>query len=308
MTAPVTKRRTLEVSRKSRLTSWIAVLLLTSACGGAAPDATFTASAEAKRYPIAGVVRSSSAADRQVSVAHEAIPGFMDAMTMSFAVKESWVPDVATPGDRLTGTLVVDGTRSWIEETSITKPPEGSSAGGGTADATSAIGPPPGTRVPQVALTDQAGRRVAFADYVGRDVIVTFIYTNCPLPDYCPRMMSRLNEAAARLVKAGRREQVQMVAISVDPTRDTPEVLEAYGRAHIVEDGEPFAHWSLLTGSPADVRTWAEFFGLTYEPDGTDIAHGLRTAVIDRQGRVVGMLRGNDWSTNDLMALLPDRR
>lgn len=300
------------MSRKSVLTSGLAALLLASACsGGASPDASFTATAEAKRYPIAGTVRGSDAANRQVRVAHEAIPGFMDAMTMSFAVKESWVPSVAAPGDRLTGTLVVDGTRSWIEETTLTKPPEGSansSSEGADADATAALGPAPGTPVPSVPLIDQAGRRVSFSAFSGRDVIVTFIYTNCPLPDFCPRMMSRLNEAAARLVKAGRREQVQMVAISVDPTRDTPEVLAAYGRTHIVEDGDPFAHWSLLTGAPADVRTWAEFFALTYEPDGTDIAHGLRTAVIDRQGRVVGMLRGNDWSTNDLMALLPDRK
>lgn len=291
------------------MTSLLAALLLASACGGgASSDASFTATAAAKRYPIAGVVRGATPERRQVTVAHDAIPGFMEAMTMSFVVKESWVATVAAPGDRLTGTLVVDGTRSWIEETSLTTPPQrADEVPTESGDATVAVGPAPGTPVPATPLIDQAGRRVSFADFAGRDVIVTFIYTNCPLPDFCPRMMARLNEAAARLGKAGRREQVQMVAISVDPARDTPTVLDAYGRAHIVEDGDPFAHWSLLTGPPADVRTWADFFGLTYEPDGTDIAHGLRTAVVDRQGRVVGMLRGNDWSTNDLMALLPTR-
>lgn len=294
------------MSRKSILTSVLSTLLLAPACTGTHPAASFTASAEAQRYPIAGAVRGAIAETRQVTVAHDAIPGFMEAMTMSFVVKEPWVVTVAAPGDRLTGTLVVDGTRSWIEGTTLTKPPEGS-GGATTEGAGAAVGPAPGTPVPTVPLLDQAGRRVSLADFEGRDVIVTFIYTNCPLPDFCPRMMSRLNEAAARLVKAGRRDQVQMVAISVDPTRDTPAVLEAYGRAHIVEEGDPFEHWSLLTGAPADVRTWAEFFGLAYEPDGPDIAHGLRTAVIDRQGTVAGMLRGNDWSTNELMALLPTR-
>ena len=119
-------------------------------------------------------------------------------------------------------------------------------------------------------------------------------------------MMRRLDEAAARLRKAGRRDDVQMVAISIDPAHDTPKVLEAYGRAHITgEEGDPFRRWSLLTGTPEQVGAWATFFALTYEPDGKEIAHGLRTAVVDREGKVVGVLRGNDWTTDELMGLLP---
>lgn len=294
------------MSRKSLLTAWLVFASLMAGCGGGADRAAeFEAGAEAKRYPITGVVRGANAQAGQITVAHEDIPGLMDAMTMSFAVKEGWAANVATPGDRLTGTLVVDGTRSWIEGTSLTKPPAGSDAAPLAGDAGEAIGPAPGTAAPTAPLVDQAGRRVTIADFAGRDVIVTFIYTNCPLPDFCPLMMSRLNEAAARLRKADRRDAVQMVAISIDPARDTPKVLDAYGRKHIVEDGDPFHRWSLLTGTPEHVKTWATFFALTYEPDGKDIAHGLRTAVIDRNGKVVGLLRGNDWSTNDLMALLP---
>lgn len=296
------------MARKSVLTSLLAAFLLGSACSrGASPAADFEATADARRYPISGVVQGASAESAQITLAHEAIPGFMDAMTMSFSVKESWAPKVATPGDRLTGTLVVDGLRSWIEGTSLTKPPEGSDATTPAAASGDGVGPAVGTPVPAVPLVDQAGRTVSFADFAGRDVIVTFIYTHCPLPDYCPRMMSRLNEAAARLVKAGRRDDVQMVAISIDPARDTPRVLDAYGRAHIVEEGDPFHRWSLLTGPPERVKAWATFFALAYEPDGNEIAHGLRTAVVDREGKVVGVLRGNDWSTNDLMALLPSR-
>ena len=119
-------------------------------------------------------------------------------------------------------------------------------------------------------------------------------------------MMRRLDDVAARLRKSGRRDDVQMVAISIDPAHDTPEVLEAYGRAHITgEEGDPFRRWSLLTGTPEQVGAWATFFALTYEPDGKEIAHGLRTAVVDRQGRVVGVLRGNQWTTDELMGLLP---
>jgi protein SCO1/2 len=269
----------------------------------------YEAGPEAKRYPIAGVVRSADAQSGQVTVAHEAIPDLMDAMTMSFAVKETWVARVATPGDRLAATLVLDGARSWIEGTSLTKPPTGAAATGSPDSATAAgIGPAPGTPLPSTPLRDQSGRTVTAKDFAGRDVVLTFIYTRCPLPDFCPLMMARLDEAAARLHKAGRRDDVQMVAISIDPVHDTPQVLADYGRLHIKADGgDPFRRWSLLTGTPEQVKVWATFFALTYEKDGTEIAHGLRTAVVDREGKVIGVLRDNDWTTNQLMALLPDR-
>lgn len=284
-----------------------AAIVTIGACAGS-DDTTYQASAAAGRYPIAGIVRAADQKGRQVTVAHEAIPGLMDAMTMTFTVKEAWAATVAQPGDRLTGTLVLDGTRSWIEGVSLSKSAAGGTATGGALAGEAGIGPAPGTPLPAAPLRDQAGRQVHARDYAGRDVILTFIYTHCPLPDFCPLMMRRLNEAAARLHKAGRRDDVQMVAISIDPERDTPQVLAAYGRAHITGEGDdPFRRWSLLTGTPADVRAWAEFFALTYEPDGKEIAHGLRTAVVDREGRVVGVLRGNQWTTDELMALLPSR-
>ena len=297
--------------RKCVLGSVMAGVVLTGAAcrSGPSPDAAaYEASASARTFPIAGVVQAVGA-DGRVTVAHEEIPGFMDAMTMSFAVKEPWVAKVAAPGDRLTGTLVVDAARSWIQGTSLTKPPEGTgSAAEPDAPASDGIGPAAGTPVPSVALQDQAGRTVTARDFAGRDLVVTFVYTRCPLPDFCPRMMARLNDAAARLHKAGRRDDVQMVAITIDPAHDTPDVLAEYGRTHIKEpDGDPFRRWSMLTGTPEAIAAWASFFALTYEKDGAEIAHGLRTAVIDREGKVVGILRGNDWTTNELMGLLPAR-
>jgi protein SCO1/2 len=301
--------RELVVKGKQLLSAGLlAAVALAGACARSS-DTTYEASAAARRYPIAGIVRGADQKDRQVTVAHEAIPDLMDAMTMSFAVKEAWAATVAQPGDRLTGTLVLDGTRSWIEGVSLSKAASGAGATGSPSLAGDAgIGPAPGTPLPTAPLRDQAGREVRARDFAGRDLIVTFIYTHCPLPDFCPLMMRRLNEAAARLHKAGRRDDVQMVAITIDPARDTPQVLDAYGRGHITGEGDdPFRRWALLTGTPDNVRTWATFFALTYEPDGKEIAHGLRTAVVDREGRVVGVLRGNQWTTDELMALLPSR-
>ena len=290
---------------KSKATLLCALLLMAGCRQG---GDEFEATTAARRFPIAGTVRGANAATGEVTVAHGEIPQFMDAMTMSFRVKERWVAGVATAGDQLTGTLVVDGARSWIEGTSLTKPPAASTDTPGSTETAPAIGPPPGTPLPDAPLVDQSGRAVRVRDFAGRDLIITFIYTRCPLPDYCPRMLAQLNEAAARLEKAGRRDEVQMLAITIDPTFDTPVILDAYGRAHIKESGpDPFHRWSLLTGTPENVKAWASLFDLTYEKDGTDIAHGLRTGVADRDGKVVGLLRGNDWSVNDLMALLPSR-
>ena len=281
------------------------VLAIASGCQrGTGESGAYEASADARRYPIAGVVQSARSDGRRVSVAHHEIPGFMGAMTMDFVVKEDWAVKVAAPGDRLTGTLVVDGARSWIEGTSLTKPPEGVA----TPAAEAALGPPAGTPLPTTPLRDQSGREVTAKDFAGRDLVITFIYTRCPLPDFCPLMMSRLDEVAARLHKAGRRGDVHMLAITVDPAHDTPAVLAEYGRAHIKADADdPFAHMSMLTGTPEQVAAWASFFGLLYEGEAPEIVHGLRTAVADREGKVVGVLRGNDWTTNDLMALLPNR-
>ena len=267
------------------------------ACGPAGPS--FDAGPSAAHHPLAGIVRGVDRAERRLTIAHEAIPGFMDAMTMEFVVKEAWALEAAGAGDRITATLVVDGARSWIEGVSLTKAAEGAPAGG------DGIGPAAGTPLPDAPLRDQHGRRVVAADFAGRAIVLTFIYTHCPLPDFCPLMMRRLDEVASRLRKEGRRDDVQVVAISVDPTRDTPEVLEAYGRAHITGEGaDPFRRWSLLTGTPEDVAAWARFFALHFEPDGTEITHALRTAVADREGKVVGVLRVNDWSVEELTALL----
>jgi protein SCO1/2 len=283
------------------------LVALSAACAGGREDERYTASAQAKEYAITGMVRGADPKQRQITVAHEAIPDLMDGMTMTFAVKEAWAAQVAQPGDRLSATLVVDGARSWIQGVSLSKPAIPDGASGSAASATDVgIGPAAGTPLPSMPLRDQAGRVVDVRSFAGRAVVLTFIYTSCPLPDFCPLMMRRLDEPAARLRKAGRRDDVQMVAISIDPARDTPKVLEAYGRAHISGEGDdPFRRWSLLTGTPEQVAAWATFFALTFEPDGKEIAHGLRTAVVDREGKVVGVLRGNDWSTDDLMGLLP---
>lgn len=277
-------------------------LVAPAACGGGDRSASrYQASPNAKRYPLSGVVRAVKAGDESLSVAHEDIEGLMDAMTMDFHVQDPWVLKAAGPGDRITATLVLDGARSWLETVALTKA-DSSSATLPAADVAVA----PGTPLPDVAFTNQHGVAVRPSSYAGRAAVYTFIYTRCPLPDFCPLMMQRLNDLAARLEAAGRRDDVWLLAVTLDPTFDTPPVLEAYGDRLLAatDPARRYARTALLTGDVDAIRTFASTFQLTFEQDGEGIVHGLRTVVVDADGRVVRTFRGSDWTVDELLSSL----
>lgn len=290
----------------SRAWIWCAALLAAAtlaACTGDDRSAKrFEASEAAKRYQITGTVRAVSVEGETLSVAHEAIPDLMDAMTMDFPVQDVWVLKAAGPGDRITGTLVLDGARSWIEAVVITKA-DSTAAGGPAGIVPDAVGMP----LPDVALVNQDGAPVRPSTWTGRATVLTFIYTRCPLPDYCPLMMQRLNEIAARLESEGRRDHVWLAAVTLDPAFDTPAVLKAFGDQQIrTPDGHRrYDRFALLTGDPDAIRTLATPFQLTYEAQDGEIIHGLRTVVVDAAGRIVRVFRGSDWSVDDVFAALP---
>ncbi len=279
----------------------LAVMAAAVACGSSGGDAArFEASAKARRYPLTGVVRAVKPDDRTLTVAHDAIDGLMDAMTMDFVVQDAWVLDVAAPGDRVTATLVLDGARSWLEAVAITKA-DSSSAGAAGGELVA-----PGTPLPDVALLDQDGRDVSPSTYHGRWAVYTFIYTRCPLPDFCPLMMRRLNEVAAGLAEQGRRDDVWLLAVTVDPEFDRPPVLRAFGDRLLEADPDAgrYARTALLTGTTESIRTLASLFQLTYEAAGEEIIHGLRTVVVDPDGRVVRTFTGSDWSPADVIGTI----
>jgi protein SCO1/2 len=273
------------------------------ACGtGSGDGAGFEASDNARRYPLTGVVRGVKPADRVITVAHDPVEGLMDAMTMDFVVRDAWVLDVVAPGDRVTATLVLDGARSWLEGVAITKADSTGGGAGGVGGELVA----PGTPLPDVALVDQDGRDVSTSAYQGRWAVYTFIYTRCPLPDFCPLMMRRLNEVASSLAAQGRRDDVWLLAVTVDPEYDRPPVLKAFGDRMIEAESDAgrYARTALLTGTPEAIRTLASPFQLTYEPAGDEIIHGLRTVVVDPDGRIVRTFMGSDWSAADVVGAI----
>jgi len=264
-----------------------------------------------RRYALRGRVVSVEADVSRVNVAHDDIPGFMPAMTMAFKIRPPGALAEVRPGDRIEATLVVTEAESWLEQIRVVAQesvPQAPAAGTSGDAATGDAEPPareahPGDPVPDVALLNQDGRSIRIRDYRGRALAITFIFTRCPLPEFCPRMSSRFAEVARALAGEPRlQSRTHLLSVSFDPAFDTPAVLQEYG-ARWAPHG--FAHWEFASGEEAEVRRLARGLGVFYEQDGEGgFVHNLRTVVVDPEGGVSRVLVGNEWSADDLVAAL----
>lgn len=284
----------------------ISTLFLLAGCqpSGHTPPA---ASANAKRYDLKGKVVSVDKEKKRAKIEHEEIPGFMDAMTMDFPIHDDSVLEVLTPGSEVRAQLVVDSTAKdpyWLESMVV------------SAAADPNAVPPVnenfaqvGNEIPDFELTDQDGKRFSLNDYRGKALAITFIYSECPLPDYCIKMSTNFSDLANRLKDNKElRDKIRLLSISFDPARDTPEKLKSYGVGYLGKDAKPdFAVWQLAVGSDKEVRSVADFFGLHYEVDPNDKAqftHSLRTIVVSPEGRITKTFTGNEWTQDELLAEL----
>ena len=266
-------------------------------------------SANEKRYPINGKVVAVDKKDRTATIEHEDIVGYMPAMTMPFRIKNDADLEMMKPGDQVTGSLVVDDTSSWVEIATIA---EGTAPLSPTADVPSE--PKPGDDVPDFGLTNQDGKRIHLAQYRGKALALTFVYTRCPQPDQCTLMSTNFATVDKELQKEPDiYAKTHLLTISFDPDYDTPKVLRSYGASHTGRySDETFQHWEFATGTKDEVKGIAQFFGLRYfqdtESGDEQVIHSLRTAVIGPDGKVMKLYRGNEWKPadviNDLRSLL----
>ncbi|MGA7990536.1 MAG: SCO family protein [Thermoanaerobaculia bacterium] len=258
-----------------------------------APKAAAPGAAE-KPYPLKGVVVSVDPAASQVIVRHEEIPGYMDAMTMPFKVAETKMLDELKPGDTIEAKLVVGEKASRLEGIVVSRH--------GTAPSVQTIpeqGPygAPGDVAPVTVLVGQDGKPLSLANFRGKAVALTFIFTRCPLPEFCPRMNAQFAETESALAKEpALYAKTQLLTVSFDPEHDTPQVLREYRERFLqgVKGVVP-AHWKFATGTPANIKEFATFFGLTYLKSGEQFVHSLATAVVTPEGKVFSIRRGNDW-------------
>lgn len=274
------------------------VLALTAMLAGCArPPA-------AREYTVEGQVLAVRAPEREVVIRHGDIKGFMPGMTMPFKVKDTALLTAARAGDFVTATLVVTDSDAWISRITPTGRHEPVAAG---TPVPRAMDPPlaPGDAVPDAALVDQAGRRFSPTSLRGRPWALTFAYTRCPLPTFCPTLERRFLAAQKAIGSTRALADARLVSVSIDPDYDRPDVL----KAHAARLGADTSVWTFTTGDRAAVDRLGERFGLTVDRGGgdpDDFVHSMRTAVVDRNGRVTRIFEGTAWDSDALVAALTD--
>ena len=255
-----------------------------------------------KHYELKGKVVVVDKQQRLLTVAHEEIKDYMSAMTMPFVVKDDWVFEIATPGNQITATLVVDGAQLWLEDVVLTEAPV--SANEIPAEGP---GPRPGDEVPDYRLLNQDGKKISLHNYKGKVLLLTFIYTRCQDPNQCTLMSSNFAAIEQELRKQPELYQkTHLLSISFDPTYDTPKVLRSYGASITGRySDEDFAHWEFASGTADEVKGVAQYFGLRYYQDSpsgeAQVIHSLRTAVIGPDGKILKVYRGNEWKPEDIL-------
>jgi len=253
---------------------------------------------ETNRYDLKGRVVSVDRAKGEVVIDHEAIPGYMPAMQMPFPLRDRDALAAVAGGDLIQATLVVAEDDYWLENPVLTK-----GLPGGGAAAAEATGPQPGTEVPDFKLVNQDGEPLSLGRLRGRAVLLTFIYTRCPVPDYCPLMSSNFAAVHQELERdAALRPKAHLLSVTLDPAYDTPQVLRSYGAAYTERYGaETFEHWDFATGDPAEIRRLAQFFGLAYKEESGQVIHSLRTALLTPDGKLHKIYRGNEWKPEEVV-------
>jgi protein SCO1/2 len=264
----------------------------------------------AQRYRMSGLVLRVDKEHQTLLVSHESIPGYMDSMVMPFRLRETKMLEGLQAGMKVEFTLVADGASSYAEDVrvrafeSAERDPLQArrlqlleSVLAPSAVKVLAAGQP----VPEFTLTDQNRRPVSLSQFAGKVVAITFIYTRCPLPDYCFRLSNNLGRLQKRFADRLGRDLI-LLSVTLDPQNDSPEVLARYAgiwKAH--------AGWHFLTGSLSDVKRVWGLFGVNSWPDEGFLTHSLHTAVIDRQGKLAANIEGNQFTAEQLGDLVETR-
>ena len=256
-------------------------------------------SANEKRFELKGKVVAVDRDKSQVTISHEDVKGYMPAMTMPFGVSETDL-QILAPEDQVVATLVVDGSKTRLEDVVISR------QSGNPAAMPAVVSAKEGDEVPNFTLRNQDDREIRIRNYRGKALLLTFIYTRCPIPDYCTLMSNNFAEVDRSLGQdAGVYAKTHLLSISIDPEYDTAKVLRSYGAAHTGRyEKETFAHWEFAAGTKDQVKDIAQYFGLTYFPEKDQIIHGLRTVIVTPDGKVAKIFKGNEWKPEEAVEAL----
>ena len=256
--------------------------------------------ATAKTYEVKGVVLEILPDGKSARIRHEAIPGYMDAMTMPFRVLDAKDLSGVKPADIVTFRLNVTEERGWMDQIKVVGQEEKVTAIPHVRPVRSVEPLNVGDTLPDYPLTNQLGKVFHTADFKGSALTVSFIFTRCPFPDFCPKMTKGF-AAAQKLLKADTSapKNTHFLSLSFDPEHDTPGTLLSYGKAYKID----FENWTLASGAIIEIDDITERFGVEFTRDetGLNFNHKLRTVVLDTRGRVHHIFVGNTWEPSELV-------
>jgi protein SCO1/2 len=278
--------------------------LLVGCHSSSAPAPTSSAHTQ-KSFKIRGKVISTTKSE--VMLDGENVPGFMEAMTMDYKLKDPSVVSELHPGDLITATIVVDedaaGMNDYVLDNIIV-----------LAQARPDYKPPiqyhvpeAGDAVPNFKLLNQSGRTIDLDQFKGKVLLITFIYTRCPLADFCPRMSHNFADIDKALAAdPALYAKTHLLSISFDPAYDTPKVLRSYGGAYTgLYTKETFTHWDFASPSEKDLPAITQFFNVGVTPgDNKTLTHSLSTVLIGKDGKVAAWYPTNEWKPDEVIAAI----
>jgi len=281
--------------------SLLALLVLAGCHSGQKPPSPSSANQNYKVYHLRGKVVSTDPARGEVTLDHEAIPGFMEAMTMPYKLKDPGILSELHPGDVITADVLVspDPDADYLLDHIVVV----AQARPDYKPAVSYHVPAPGDQVPDFKLRNQDGRAIHFGQFRGKTLLITFIYTRCPSPDFCPRVTRNFAALEKQLAaNPALYARTHLLSVSFDPEHDTPERLKAYGISYIGNYSKSaFSHWDFAAPEKLVLPEMARFFdlGMTENADST-ITHTLSTTLVGPDGKVARFYPGNEWTVEQV--------
>ncbi len=282
--------------------AWCQALLLCAALLTGCKHSTEKLSANTKSFEVKGVVVAMDPAQGELTLKHDAIPGFMGAMTMPYRLMFGEELSELHEGDVIRARLLVQKTadgeyrNARLDEIAVlaqSKP--------NFKPASSYHVPSPGDAVPDFKLVNQDGKLIQINEFRGKALLITFIYTRCPLGDFCPRMSRNFAAIEGALNSdADVLDKTQLLSISFDPAFDTPAVMRAYGAAYT--EGNSFKHWQFAVPVTETLQALEHYFNVGVTGQNETLTHSLSTVLVDPAGKIAAWYPGNEWQPAEVVA------
>ena len=280
--------------QKILLASCVALALLS--CGRST-----NSDERADHYDTRGVVRGFSPDRSTIEIQHENIPDFMPSMTMPFVTRDPKQIAELRTGDAISFRMAVTKKDFWIEnvkkirreDVNVAEPKRTSPV---SADRDARL--TEGDKMPPFTLTNQNGERISLDTFHGNSLVLTFVFTRCPVPNFCPRMSNNFGELQETIKSStGTLANARLLSVTLDPAYDTPKILSDYAAFHHADS----KIWSFATGDEKEIDSLTRAFSVYRQNEGGTISHGLATALINKEGRIDKIWRGNAWTPAEII-------